>query len=60
MQNLCDERSLYHHNALTQTNIDAKAAGEVVVVLSENASLTDLRLRLERVGVSSRRDQFKQ
>ena len=32
-------------------NIDSKAAGEVVIVLSENASLTDLRLRLERVGV---------
>ena len=32
-------------------NIDSKVAGEVVIVLSENASLTDLRLRLERVGV---------
>ena len=32
-------------------NNDSKAAGEVVIVLSEKASLTDLRLRLERVGV---------
>ena len=31
-------------------NIDSKAAGEVVIVLSENASLTDLHLRLEQVG----------
>ena len=30
---------------------ESKAAAEVVIVLSENASLTDLRLRLERVGV---------
>ena len=32
-------------------NLESKVAGEVVIVLSENASLTDLRLRLERVGV---------
>ena len=32
-------------------NLESKAAGEVVTVLSENASLTNLRLRLERVGV---------
>ena len=30
-------------------NIDSNATGEVV--LSENASLTDLRLRLKRVGI---------
>ena len=40
---------MYYHNARTQMNIDFKAAGEVVIVLSENASWTDLRLRLERV-----------
>ena len=32
-------------------NLESKAAGEVVIVLFENVSLTDLRLRLERVGV---------
>ena len=29
-QSLCDERSMFHHNARTQMNIVSKAASEVV------------------------------
>ena len=39
-------------------NLESKAGVEVVIVLFENASLTDLRLRLKRVASESRYTLF--